>query len=194
MWPRSISRTKTSQHRLAQNVHLKEMCGPLNPKTVLNIGAVPDSPDKEGGRYRDYFPASDFKAMDQRPFDHPDYFEADLMQPMTHLGTFDLVILMSVVEHIDRPWIAAPNIVDLIEPGGHLYVAMPWIYPTHEGSDFGDHWRARPSGVKILFEQLDVVKEAYLPNPLILIRDRARYWRGKDACATGSAILFRKPE
>lgn len=100
---------------------------------------------------------------------------------------------MSVIEHIDRPWVAAPNIAGLIAPGGHLYVAMPWFYPTHEGPDFGDHWRARASGLRILFDMLDEVVAEFYPSPLADGRDRKTYWRVPDATDSGASVLFRKP-
>jgi len=193
MWPLNVGRQKASIHRIEQNRWLRELCVPLGPRTVINLGAEPDAKDKEGKRYRDYFPEADFKTLDQRPHDDPRYVQGDLMEPMTHLGSFDLVICMSVLEHVDRPWIAAPNITDIVAPGGHLFISMPWFYPVHEGADFGDHWRARPSGVKILFEGLEVVREENLSSPLLVVRDRGNYWRDPDATATGSVLLFRKP-
>lgn len=194
MWPLNVGRRRASLHRIEQNRWLREMCVPLAPKTVINLGAEPDAPDKEGIRYRDYFPDAEFKALDQRPHDHELYVQGNLMESLAHLGKFDLVLLMSVMEHVDRPWVAAPNITELLAPGGHLYVAMPWFYPTHEGPDFGDHWRARPSGLKILFQELALVREEYMCSPIRVIQDRGRYWRRPNSTATGSALLFRKPK
>lgn len=192
--PLILSRRRASIHRSEQNRHLREMCAGLAPKTVLNLGAEPSAPDKEGSTYRDYFPGAVFKAMDQRPHDDPDYVEGNLMEPMPQLGQFDLVLCMSVIEHIDRPWVAAPNIAGLVAPGGHLYVSMPWIYPTHEGPDFGDHWRARPSGLRILFEMLEEVSSAFHTSSLAAVTDRKTYWRTPDSTASGSSVLFHKPE
>ena len=191
--PLTFSRRRTSLHRSCQNMHLREWCSPLAPKTVINLGAHPDASDKEGGRYRDYFPGAEFKALDQRPEPHPDYVEGDLMVPQRHLGTYDLVIAMSIIEHIDRPWVAAPNISALIAPGGHLFVAMPWFYPVHEGADFGDHWRATPSGLRFLFDDLEEVRTEPYPSALLAVSDRKRYWRDPNATAVGASSLFRKP-
>src|SRR6056297_144279 len=193
MWPISLGRRRASIHRSEQNRWLSEMCVPLAPRTVLNLGAEPDSPDKEGRKYRDYFPDADFKTLDQRPHDDPRYIQGNLMEPLAHLGQHDLVLCMSVLEHVERPWIAAPNIVDLMAPGGHLYISMPWFFPVHEGPDFSDFWRARPAGLKILFEGLELVREELFPSALMIVRDRGSYWQNPIATATGSAVLFRKP-
>lgn len=191
--PLILNRRRASIHRVGQNRHLRDMCGGLGARTVLNLGAEPDAPDKEGGTYRDYFPGATFNALDRRPHGHPDYVQGDLMEPMPELGRFDLVLCMSVIEHIDRPWLAAPNIAGLVAPGGHLYVAMPWFYPTHEGPDFGDHWRARPSGLRILFDMLEEVSTAFYPSPLLAVTDRKSYWRTPGATASGASVLFRSP-
>ena len=191
--PLVLGRRRASVFRAGQNRWLREMCGGLAPRSVLNLGAEPGAPDKEGGRYRDYFPGATFRALDQRPHDHPDYLQGDLMRPMPALGTFDLVLCMSVIEHIDRPWVAAPNIAALVAPGGHLYVAMPWFYPTHEGPDFGDHWRARPSGLRLLFDTLEEVRVAPYPSPIVAVCDRRTYWRDRATTAAGASVLFRRP-
>jgi 2-polyprenyl-3-methyl-5-hydroxy-6-metoxy-1,4-benzoquinol methylase len=109
------------------------------------------------------------------------------------IPTYELVLAMSVIEHIDRPWMAAPNIVRLVKPGGHLYIAMPFIYPVHEGPYFGDHWRARPSAMPFLFEGMDVVRYDHYPTSVASVRDRKRYWNDPNACAAGFSMLMRRP-
>jgi hypothetical protein len=188
-----VGRPKTSIHRRWQNKFLREFTAGLTIGSVINLGATPEAADKEGGRYRDYFPDADFKALDTRPHDHPDYIQGDLMDPDQGHGPYDLVIAMSLIEHIDKPWKAAPVMSGLIAPGGHMFVAMPWFYPTHEGDDFGDHWRARPSGLAHLFEDLEMVRQDYFPSALRVVSDRKTYWRNENSTAAGCAVLFHKP-
>lgn len=114
------------------------------------------------------------------------------MQPQANHGPYDLVIAMSILEHIDRPWIAAPNISALVAPGGHLFVAMPWFYPVHEGPDFGDHWRATPSGLKILFDDLELVRQDWMPSPILVAWDRKNYYSEANSTSTGSVVMFRR--
>jgi len=47
------------------------------------------------------------------------------MNPDQGHGPYDLIIAMSIIEHIDKPWKAAPVMADLNAPGGRLFVAMP---------------------------------------------------------------------
>ena len=183
-----------SVHRKAQNRLLKSFTEGLSPKSVINLGDKPDSVDKEGRSYADYFPGVPFKALDMGSHDHPDYIQGNLMDPDQGHGPYDLVLAMSLIEHIEKPWIAAPVISSLVSPGGHLFVAMPWFYPTHEGPDFGDFWRIRPDGLRVLFDDLEMVRSEYFPSSLRLVRDRKNYWRTPHTTAAGSAVLFRKPK
>ena len=61
------------------------------------------------------------------------------------------------------------------------------------GPGFGDHWRATSSGVKILFESLDLIEEASMPSSIVAFNDRKYYWRDKDTTSSGTNLLFRKP-
>ncbi|HID68422.1 MAG TPA: hypothetical protein EYP31_09265 [Roseibacterium sp.] len=88
---------------------------------------------------------------------------------------------MSLIEHIDKPWKAAPAMSSMIAPGGYMFVAMPWFCPTHEG----DHWRARPSGLAHLFEGLKMVRDACFPSAIRAVRDRKNYWRTANSAAAG---------
>lgn len=187
-----LRRRGASLCRRWQNKSLADFCTGLGAKSVLNIGDVPKGADKQGKRYAEYFPDATFKTLDTRPYEHPDYIQGDLMEQQDH-GPYDLVLAMSVIEHIQKPWQAAPNISALVKPGGHLFVVIPWIYPTHEGPDFGDYWRIRPEGIAVLFEDMEVVRSEFFPSVLRVIYDRKLHWKTPNATATGSAILLRKP-
>lgn len=67
-----INRGRASIHRVFQNRKLRDYTRDLPIRSVINLGATPDAIDKEGGRYRDYFPGALFKTLDTRPHDDPD--------------------------------------------------------------------------------------------------------------------------
>lgn len=188
-----VPRGRTSVFRRCVNRHLRDLCVPLKPQTVINLGAYPDDRDKEGSTYEAYFPGATFRTFDTRMHADPRHIQGDLMDPPAGIGTFDLVIANSVIEHIDRPWKAAPCIAGLVRPGGHLFVAMPWFYPVHEGKGYGDHWRATPSGVRFLFEGLEEVRTEVVPSTVVAVADRKTYWNDRDSAASGFSILMRKP-
>jgi SAM-dependent methyltransferase len=176
-----------------QNKFLREYTRDLPVSTVMNLGAKPDAPDKEGSTYERYFPNATFLTLDLADKNHPRHRQVDLMAVPSDVGQYDLVLAMSVIEHIDRPWKAAPGITSLVKPGGHLYIAMPFFYPVHEGPYFGDHWRATPSAMTFLFEELSEVRADYYPSSLLAVRDRTTYWREPNSSYAGFSMLMQKP-
>jgi len=198
MWPfsdrlRVVKHGGASVFRQEQNKYLREFSQRLDVKRVANLGAKPDGADKEGRTYEDYFPSAEFITMDLGDDDHPRHRQFDLMEMPDDHVEFDLVLAMSLIEHIDRPWIAADTITNLIAPGGHLYIAMPFFYPVHEGPYFGDHWRATPSAMPFLFPRLKVVNTAIFKSALRVVRDRKLYWRDENSHYSGFAMLMRRP-
>lgn len=65
------------------------------------------------------------------------------------LGTFAHVECMSVLEHSRRPWLMAANLTILLEPGGTLFVAVPFVWRVHGYPS--DYWRFTAEGVRELF-------------------------------------------
>jgi SAM-dependent methyltransferase len=188
-WGRPVSIT-----RRGHNHYLREYCADLKPTSVLNLGAIPGTHDKEGRmRYDAYFPDTIFRSFDLSADDDPRHIQGDLMDPPVDMGQFDLVLAMSVIEHIDKPWLAAPKIIDMIKPGGYLYVGMPWLYPIHEGKWFGDHWRATPSGMRHLFDGLTEIRSDWYDTSIAVVVDRGRYWRRKNSAASGFSMLLQRP-
>ncbi|MCW5746541.1 MAG: methyltransferase domain-containing protein [Alphaproteobacteria bacterium] len=68
---------------------------------------------------------------------------------------FDFVVCEHVLEHVRAPWRAAAAVQDLLAPGGHLLVSVPWVHAHHARPD--DYWRMSFAGVALLFEALDVI-------------------------------------
>ena len=62
---------------------------------------------------------------------------------------YDLLISTSVLEHVQKPWLAAENMVSTIKPGGCLYVSVPWVREFHEFPN--DYWRFSLPALDILF-------------------------------------------
>lgn len=186
-------RGRTSALRKHINRCMRDFCVPLKPRTILNLGAHPNAADKEGAVYEDYFPQSEFHTLDLAPNDDPRHIHGDLMSLPLGMKAYDLVIANSVIEHIDRPWLAAPNITSLVRPGGHLFICMPWFYPVHEGPYFGDHWRATPSGMRFLFDQLEEVRHDFAPSSIRVVADRKTYWNDPNSTASGFCMLMQRP-
>ncbi len=68
------------------------------------------------------------------------------------LDRFGYVICGALLEHVERPFAAASNIVKLLRPGGVLYYNGPWVWGFHEYPN--DYFRYSVEGVKALFPTL----------------------------------------
>ena len=115
---------------------------------VLNAGARRGETDRGGREYREYFPAAEYTTLDKRPGAD---ITADICAPREALGTWDLVLCISVLEHVRDPISAAVHLRLLTERGGALFVSVPFLYPYHPGRDFGDYWRFTADGLRLLF-------------------------------------------
>ena len=84
----------------------------------------------------------------------------DLEEPLpADFGPFAHVECMSVLEHSRRPWLLAANIERVLEPGGTLFVTVPFVWRVHGYPD--DYWRFTTSGVRELFPRVTWTAEAY---------------------------------
>jgi SAM-dependent methyltransferase len=64
-------------------------------------------------------------------FHNLDLFELDT----DRFGTFDTVVFIHVLEHIERDRAALDHAFALLKPGGHLLIevpALPWLYSVHD--------------------------------------------------------------
>lgn len=78
----------------------------------------------------------------------------DLSQDLCGLdvGHFSLIICCSVLEHVEKPWLMARNIVRLAKPGGRIYMSVPWVWRYHPYPD--DYFRFSWRGIESLFDDL----------------------------------------
>jgi hypothetical protein len=77
---------------------------------------------------------------------------ADLEEPQA-IGTFSHIECMSVLEHSRRPWLLAANLQTMLEVGGTIYVAVPWVWRYHAYDH--DYFRVSPDGIRALFPMID---------------------------------------
>jgi hypothetical protein len=91
---------------------------------------------------------------------------ADLEEPQA-IGAFSHIECMSVLEHSKRPWLLAANLQTMLEVGGTIYVAVPFIWRFHGyPSDF---WRFTFQGIGALFPDIEWKAAAYAHKTLTLI-------------------------
>jgi SAM-dependent methyltransferase len=131
---------------------------------VLQIGSRAQVVDRQENRWRSLLHDRPFTGLDIEPGDNVDVV-ADICGPFDALeaalggGRFGFVICSHVLEHTRRPWIAADNITRLIRPGGHCFLAVPWVQAYHGFPR--DYWRMSFHGLAELFPRLAVIDMYY---------------------------------
>ena len=56
---------------------------------------------------------------------------------------FDLILANQVWEHLDRPYAATRNVLAMLRPGGHFWLAVPFFVPFHAAPMDNSRWSAR---------------------------------------------------
>lgn len=112
--------------------------------------------------FRSHFPRLDYLGVDMESGKGVDLV-CDFVDPLeivdAQLGgiRFRTVICLSVMEHCRQPFRMAENITALTEPGGLLFLSVPWVWNMHDFPD--DYWRFTPSAVRLLFPRFRALEE-----------------------------------
>ncbi len=56
---------------------------------------------------------------------------------------FDLILANQVWEHLDRPYAATRHVREMLRPGGHFWLAVPFFVPFHAAPVDCSRWTAR---------------------------------------------------
>ncbi len=101
--------------------------------------------------YQPYFrSAAEYVGVDLEGNPH-----ADLHGPAEQLPvedeSFDLVLCIQVLEHVDDPARAVRELHRVVKPGGRVLAATHGAYVYHP--DPADHWRWTHTGLRRLFEE-----------------------------------------
>lgn len=87
----------------------------------------------------------------------------DMEYPLSkRVGLFDHVHCCSLLEHVQRPWMVAGNIVRAMRYGGTLIIAVPFVWRVHNYP--GDYWRFTIDAVKLLFPAIEWVEITYVAD------------------------------
>ena len=101
---------------------------------------------------------------------------------------FDTIFCISVMEHIDDVFTASKNIARLLDPGGTLFLSVPFVF-RHHGYP-SDFWRFTPEALRFLFPTLDFdgeLRERALMSTLV----KGDYARLPDAFKKRNRFMFR---
>lgn len=146
----------------------------LEKPRVLEMGTKRSNPAKSTMVGRDWFPGAgeilgtdidfgidvDFVANAHTLFSDCAY--RGYLNPENKNTYFDIIISRSVLEHLERPWIAVEEMGDCLKSGGLCYVQTHFAFPIHGyPSDF---FRFSTEALKVLFSEesgFKVVKSDY---------------------------------
>ena len=178
--------------RIWSNSVLKQI-GVCFSGEVVNVSGWDDR-DKQGGRYRDYFPRatryyiSNYRG--QRGLDDAANltdFSIDLSGPVEDElhKRFDVVFNHTTLEHVFEMRQAFRNLCDMTRD--ILIVVVPAVQESHPTSSYGDYWRFMPMGLRCLFDEngMEVIYEAAnhdraCGNYLLFVGSyKGNQWNGK---------------
>ena len=69
-------------------------------------------------------------------------------------ATFDLVLCLVVLEHLEDPKRAIAEMSRVLRPGGKILVSVPFLLPIHDAPN--DFWRFTKFGLKVLFKDWQI--------------------------------------
>lgn len=68
-------------------------------------------------------------------------------------STFDAIVCWSVLEHVPDPHQAIREMYRVLQPGGIIWVQLPFLYPYHSSPH--DYWRVTPSGLRMWMKDFE---------------------------------------
>lgn len=145
------------QRALAQ---LAAPFGPTGgPARILYSGAAAGD-----AQFAPLFPGSVLHTTDMRATAGIDIvWDLQCDPPPECLGAYDVLISTSVLEHVQRPWLAAEQMERVLKPGGCLYVSVPWVWEFHAFPS--DYWRFSLPALDVLFNGSSSVAAAWSTYP-----------------------------
>lgn len=124
--------------------HVKEVIAKHSneEKCFLDVGG-------RNGERKDWSANCQYVLLDIQKADGVDIVADICCCPEIPDQSFDIVFSMNVLEHVDRPWDAALEMVRITKLGGLIVQLAPfsWRYHPHPV----DHWRFSHTGLERLF-------------------------------------------
>lgn len=129
-------------------------------KSIIDIGGGLRISQSRGNRYNEKL------AKELKPF--LDKVSYEIMDPVADYNpdivgdihnmpfpdeSYDAVICLAVLEHIENPFRASREMHRILKKGGHCFVYVPFLYYYHaERGYYKDYWRFTKDSVEMLFK------------------------------------------
>jgi tetratricopeptide (TPR) repeat protein len=157
--------------RRESNAVLRRICALLTGR-VLSIGSGHDM-DKEGGLYREYFPACDsYIRIDFDGGNHPDIVgDAQNLRGLVPDQSCDVVFSIWALEHIPDVRATLAEIRRILRPGGAFVFGLPLNVDFHAFPH--DYHRFTLDGIRELFRGAFHIEEVYsIGNDMPFVLDQ----------------------
>lgn len=120
-------------------------------KKVLEVGSRQEKNQQEIAQLRGFFEEKEYIGIDMRPGPGVDIVvnAEKLPFPDNH---FDVVLCLEVLEHAEKPWMLAEEILRVVKKDGVVMVSSQQNFPIH--SHPSDYFRYTPFGLSSLFSEL----------------------------------------
>ncbi|MBZ0272842.1 class I SAM-dependent methyltransferase [bacterium] len=159
-----------SQAYVAEAVKRHPIKGP-----VLEIAA-----GWEPNYYRPLFGDLEYVKQDIRQWDPPTIEiigDAKDLRGKVGDGSFNTILCVNTLEHIDEPHKVADEIFRILAVGGHAIVTVPCRCPIHRAPK--DYWRPMPDGMFFLFRRFEILdmmlgRSATYPSTINMVVRKAQ--------------------
>jgi SAM-dependent methyltransferase len=128
--------------------------GDLSDKIIINLGSGP----------RKY--CADIINVDLFQFKNVDIV-SDIMDLPFQDGSIDLIIVESLLEHVQDSRSAVEEMRRVLKPGGHVYALVPFLYPFHSSPN--DFHRWTKAGIIAEFVNFGAVDVGMRSGPITAI-------------------------
>lgn len=115
-------------------------------------------------------------------------FVHDLEKPLPKEYKFDHIDCCSVMEHCQRPWLMAENLLKAMKPGASILLQVPFVWRVHNYP--GDYWRFTLQSFDILFPGVKWERRGYLMDDLYRKLVVSREAKGRKYLRRAEAIGF----
>lgn len=88
----------------------------------------------------------------------PNFPEVDICNLPYKDNSYDFIIIDQVLEHVEKPWIAAEEIFRVLKPGGICVTTGPFMIGYHSTEGWKDYFRYTPDGWKSLFSKFQILE------------------------------------
>ena len=141
---------------------------------VIDLGA-----GEQSKYYKPYFAGHKYTQLDleAQPDGSTDIIADMLNMPQILSNSYGVVLMLEILEHICRPFLAFKEAARILRPGGLLICTTVSVWPIHRHPV--DYWRFLPDGLEYLMRVSNV-------EPLAVMIESPSATRQSHCCIAGT--------